>query len=598
MKLSKLYSNEPLIFKEIFFNQGLNVILGEIRLAKNQNKDVHNLGKSLAGKLIDYCLLKKKNKHFFLFKYYDRFEHFGFLLEIELLDGSYLTIRRDVKNSSKISMKRHTKKFMDFSELDDDQWDHLNLPFDKSKQLLDGILNLQSLSTWHYRMILGYLLRTQEDYNDIFQLRKFQSKHSDWKPFIASIMGFDGKEIEQHYVSESKLENEEKNKKDLLKEIGGKPADMSKISGLLLLKGNELQDKQKSLESFDFTEEDKDQTSKLVNGIESRLVSLNSERYIKSANWRKVVDSLKEGQITFSPDDASALFEEAGIFFKGQIKNNFKQLIEFNKAITEERLTYLQEEKEELETELTSINQTISQLNKERSQALQFLKDTDVFNKFKKTNKEITLLAADVEILKRQKKTAEEISAIDKKISNIHDELKNLRTNIEADVKYQDEDKNSLFSKIRIYYNEIIETVISRKALLTTPVNKYGHIEFNVAILDQAGKETGAGDGNTYKKLLSIAFDMSILRAYSTQKFPRFVFHDGAFESLDDRKKLLLTKTIREYANFGIQQIITLIDSELPTMEDGNKFSFEDDEIVLLLHDEDNSGQLFMMDPW
>lgn len=598
MKLSKLYSNEPLVFKEIKFNPGLNVVLGEIRLAENQKKDVHNLGKSLVGKLIDFCLLKGKSKHFFLFKYYDIFEDFVFLLEVELLDGSYLTIRRSVKNASKISFKRHTERLMDYSELEDEHWDHLNLPFNKSKQLLDGILNLQALSTWQYRMILGYLLRTQKDYDDIFQLSKFLSKHADWKPFIASIMGFDGKVIEQHYDSETELEKEEKNKTDLLKEIGGKPGDIAKVSGLLLLKENELHKKQDLLDSFDFNEEDREQTSKLVNDIEANLASLNSERYIKSANWRKVVDSLKEGKINFSPDDASDLFEEAGIFFKGQIKKNFEQLIEFNKAITEERLTYLGIEKEELENELATINQSISQLNKERSQALQFLKEADVFHKFKKTNKDITSLAADVEILTRQKETIENISEIDQNISDCQDKIKNLRTKIEANVKSQDEDKSSLFSTIRLHYNEIIETVISRKALLTTPVNNHGHIEFNVSILDAKGKETGASDGNTYKKLLCIAFDMAVLRAYSTEKFPRFIFHDGAFESLDDRKKLLLTSTIREYSEFGIQQIITLIDSELPNLKDGTKFSFEDDEIVLLLHDEDNGGQLFMMDPW
>ena len=383
-----------------------------------------------------------------------------------------------------------------------------------------------------------------------------------------------------------------------MKEIGGKPEDISKVSGLLLLKENELNKKQELLDSFDFNDEDREQTSRLVNEIESNLASLNSERYIKNANLRKVVDSLKEGKINFSPNDAGELFEEAGIFFSGQIKKNFEQLIEFNRAITEERLTYLRVEKEELENELATINQSISQLNKERSQALQFLKETDVFHKFKKTNKSITSLAADVEILTRQKESIEKITKIDKTISKVQDKIKNLRTKIEANVKLQDEDKSSLFSTIRLHYNEIIETVISRKALLTTPVNSQGHIEFNVSILDAKGKETGASDGNTYKKLLCIAFDMALLRAYSTVKFPRFVFHDGAFESLDDRKKLLLTSTMRKYSGFGIQQIITLIDSELPNLNDGTKFNFEDNEIVLLLHDEDNSGQLFMMDPW
>ncbi|MFZ2077034.1 MAG: DUF2326 domain-containing protein, partial [Xanthobacteraceae bacterium] len=34
-----------------------------------------------------------------------------------------------------------------------------------------------------------------------------------------------------------------------------------------------------------------------------------------------------------------------------------------------------------------------------------------------------------------------------------------------------------------------------------------------------------------------IGFDMALLRAHLDHKFPRFVYHDGVFESLDPRKK-------------------------------------------------------------
>ena len=61
MKLSKLYSNKPNLFETIFFSSGLNVIQGEIRLPENKRKDTHNLGKSILGKLLDFCFLSKKN---------------------------------------------------------------------------------------------------------------------------------------------------------------------------------------------------------------------------------------------------------------------------------------------------------------------------------------------------------------------------------------------------------------------------------------------------------------------------------------------------------------------------------------------------------
>ena len=121
-----------------------------------------------------------------------------------------------------------------------------------------------------------------------------------------------------------------------------------------------------------------------------------------------------------------------------------------------------------------------------------------------------------------------------------------------------------MFSTIRLYFNEIVEEVIDRKALLSVSSNKYGHLEFKAQILDESGNETSADLGTTYRKLLCAAFDLSIVRAHLDKKYPRFVYHDGIFESLDDRKKVNLLNVIRRYSGYGIQTIITLIDSDLP----------------------------------
>jgi uncharacterized protein YydD (DUF2326 family) len=68
MKLSKLYSNRHNSFPPIRFNDGLNVVLAEIRDPENLNKDTHNLGKTTIAQIIDFCLLKKRSASFFLFK--------------------------------------------------------------------------------------------------------------------------------------------------------------------------------------------------------------------------------------------------------------------------------------------------------------------------------------------------------------------------------------------------------------------------------------------------------------------------------------------------------------------------------------------------
>ena len=60
---------------------------------------------------------------------------------------------------------------------------------------------------------------------------------------------------------------------------------------------------------------------------------------------------------------------------------------------------------------------------------------------------------------------------------------------------------------------------------------------------------------------------------------------------------LLIQPENSQSAELGIQHIVTLIDSDLPTL-DGMEPLFIEPDIVLRLHDEGASGRLFRMKAW
>ena len=109
MKLSRLYSSKPDLFEPVEFVQGLNVVMAEIRLPENRNRDTHNLGKTTLGRLLDFAFLAKRDPKFFLFKHVELFKDFIFFLEIELEDASFVTIRRGVEEATKIMLEVHHK---------------------------------------------------------------------------------------------------------------------------------------------------------------------------------------------------------------------------------------------------------------------------------------------------------------------------------------------------------------------------------------------------------------------------------------------------------------------------------------------------------
>lgn len=598
MKLSRLYTDQPDFFEPVDFTPTLNVVMAEIRLPENKDKDTHNLGKTSLGRLLDFAFLSKRDPKFFLFKHENRFKDFIFFLEIELADASFVTVRRSVREASKIAFKKHEAGHQDFSGLPLEEWDHRDVSFDRARALLDGLLDWRGTAPWQYRSTLGYLLRSQEDYRDVFQLGVAVGRHAYWKPFLAHLLGFDSQLVEKHYEKEGELARKEETAQVIRNELGGSSVeDISKIDGLLLLKVNDAEKKKKLLDAFDFRAQDKDKTKELVDGIDQRIAWLNNRRYSLNQNKKKIETSLGDDQILFNPDEAQRLFLEAGVLFAGQIKKDFQQLISFNRALSEERRQYLLEERDEIDAELKEVNVELTSLGRKRSEMLSFLSSTDVFAKYKLVADELVTLRADITSFERQRASMHRLQALRAEIRALTEECSHLQSAIEVDVEKQNSDKDSRFSAIRVYFSEVVEEVIDHKALLSVSPNREGHLEFKAEILDEAGNSTSADMGHTYRKLLCIAFDLAILRAHLDEKFPRFVYHDGVFESLDNRKKENLLAVIRQYADLGLQPIITLIDSDLPPRAEDDPV-FVPEEIIVTLHDEGDQGRLFKMPSW
>ncbi|MEK9495019.1 DUF2326 domain-containing protein, partial [Photorhabdus sp. P32] len=400
------------------------------------------------------------------------------------------------------------------------------------------------------------------------------------------------------YEKEKALEEKQTTEKAVKKELGGSLEDISKIEGILLLKKKDAEKKQELLDAFDFRQQDKEKTKVLVEEIDEEIASLNQERYSLNQSRKKILKSLEEDKILFNTEEAEKLFNEAGVLFSGQIKKDFEQLLGFNKAITEERFGYLTEEKSEIEDKLRSINTRLNELGKRRSKNLSFLSDTEVFSKYKTLSRELVSLRADIETLERQKAHLHKLQELRTEIRALSEECSHLQSKIEDNVESQNSDQSSVFSQIRLYFSEIVDTVISRKALLSVSPNREGHLQFKAEILDESGNATSADLGHTYRKLLCIAFDLAVLRVHKDEKFPHFAFHDGVFESLDNRKKENLLAILRDYVELGIQSVITLIDSDLPTRSPKELPVFDSTEIVLQLHDEGESGRLFKLKTW
>lgn len=599
MRLVRLYTNNDELFEPITFRPGVNVIVGEIRQPENLDKDTHNLGKSTLGKLIDYCLLMRRDAKFFLYRHKECFEELDFYLEVMARAGEYVTIRRSVR-SPKIDLHKHVDEDLDARLMQNEEWLHPKLDFKRAKILLDGVLSLDDIRPWDFRKVLPYLLREQSDYTDVFEPHEFRSGlDSQWKPFTLHVMGFDYEPFQRYYDLEKKQVEQVRRCAEYASRLPDGSGDLAQIDALLDAKTRDAEVKREMLGQFSFNLQDLEAVDELVDdeGIDSRIADLNQRRYELRSDVAKLEESLKREKILYEDSEAARLFEEAGICFEGQVRKDFQQLLDFNRAITKERRRYLKDDLARVQARLDEIDSMLLELDAERSRRLRQIECADALAKYKEQSQNLVRLQTEIEVLETQRANAQMLEEARQKLAEISEEMSGLarsmrRTTTEAISR----ERKSLFVEIRRRFSDIIKQVLNKYGVLTVTVNDGNHASFFAGFQRSNDSITSEDEGDSYKKLLCIAFDLALIGSHDPNGFPSFVYHDDVFGSLDPRKKRRLMGVMRRYADEGVQQIVTAIDSDFTTTE--GESLIEDDEIVLRLHDGGESGLLFKMSPW
>ena len=594
MKISRVYSNRPDIFKPISFHDGFNVIYARVTKPKDTDKDSHNLGKTLLAHLIDFMLLKGYGKGHFLYDNQAIFQGHEFFLELIANNGQFITIRRGVDRNTKISLKLHTARNQDFTGLDQSGWNQWQLSLEAAKNYLNSLLMLGDIAPWDYRKGVSYFLRTQKDYLDVFQISKFAAgKHSFWKPYMAKVLGFNPEPIEKKYELDDEIEKKIAFRRETEKEYKTDVAAYDKVKGTVEIKRAEITEIQERIERFNFYEQEVAANTQVAAQIESELSVLHDRLYTVTYELGKIRESLDSG-VSFDLKQVRRVFEESLVSFPDQLTKSYEQLLEFNRRLSEERNRRLGERAIRLQTERITIDAQLQSLNNRREKLLGFLQQQDTFAKFKVLQSDLVRRESEVARLQAGLENLDVVAGINK-------QLRDLTT--ERDVKVIEiidevAKGNPTYSDIRIRFNRIIREVLDSPALLSIKINTEGNFEFEAAILhdDTSMKATSEGKGTSYKKLLCGAFDMAVLESHARSDFYRFVYHDGILEGLDNRKKQKFLSVVSGFCkNFGLQYIMTIIDADIPRNAEDKKMMFPPDVIVRELHEGGDDGRLFKL---
>jgi len=582
MKLVKIYANKN--FKNIEFTSKFNVVLATIN-DKINKKDTHNLGKTSLIHVINFILLGSFNKKTFGNKIFQGVVFYG---ELALNDGRFLIIKREIDTNTKISFKISDNKSNGFNM--PDNWDEENLAFDKSRKKLNEYLGFDVVPNYDYRKSITYFLRTQQDFLDVYKLDKFKGKYIDWKPFVFELLGYDSKLIINKLSLEEDIDKKKGIIKVLEKEARINIEDRDKLAGLLDIKMQELNVAIQTIDKFNFFEQDKTLNKELIEELDDKIQLLNTDRYRLAYEINKIEESLSNLSQEINIQDLEELYKEAELYFPEKLKKDFSDLIQFNEAISKERKKYLTENLEDLKTQNASVNKDLKNLEKDKSEKLAFLTEKDSYEKFKTYQKQLSKLETEIARINDKIKAVDQSLEIEEQIQEIHLQVENAVTAIRDAVNQR---KHAEINRI---FNNIIYDILGTNALISIQQNKQGNIEYSADYQNPADLlTTSEAQGTTYKKLLCMAFDLALLIHYRNRSFFRFAYHDGILEGLDDRIKIRLLNKVKTICEeYDLQYILSLIDSDIPIDEKGEKYQFNADEICLELNDRNDSGKLFL----
>jgi uncharacterized protein YydD (DUF2326 family) len=596
MKLSRLYSNQPAIFPPIEFRDGVNVVLARVLERKDTTKDSHNLGKTLLIDLLDFCLLKEVKKEFFMKRHPARFAGFVFFLEIALPSGGFATLRRGTDEMSKVGVKRFAERGQDFTKLPDESWDHWRLPLQKATDWLNSALSLRALGTLNYRDAQSFFLRKQKDFTDVFELHKFnQGSDSYWKPVVTHVLGLDAQIIERKYEIDDAIDRSEAKRKEARRDSGLTEADYDRFRGAVEILQNSIASKQSQLDAFDFHAEEMAINRHLSGDIESSVEQLNTEIY----NLKVDIEQAQKGlhfDIKFDLEEIRQVFEEAKIAFPDQIHVGYANLLDFNNKILNERKTHLQQRVAELQQKLAAAVTRHEEFSRKRKELLTVLRDAPSLSRYKQLQRTLDEERGQLGGLQEKFRQVTALIEIGTELTK----LGKRRVELVEQIGQMTRGGSDRYTAIRLEFAEVVAAVLDHRAEIWIKQNDSGNLEFHADIADpNAGEFTSEGEGTTYRKFLCMAFDLAILAVYSKEPFYRFVYHDGALETLDDRRKIRWLSLVRSYcAKHGLQYILTAIEDDVPRDSEEKKVPFPQAEIVRELHDRDDSGRLFRMPPF
>ncbi|EPE9606606.1 DUF2326 domain-containing protein [Escherichia coli] len=535
MRLNKLIilKNDSLV-REVTFKDGLNLIVNKRTSGKDSGNSV---GKSTLSRVLDYLFMSSGHDI-----YHDA--EFGKDIPeiVSLINNNVLKFSLDfntVENKKAVISRiisiddKNSKYFLNDVEVDKKQYSEF------IAQVVFGLTtDKPSLRNVSHKFIRNTNDKMQKTLNFL---------HGNTTPDVYDLLylflfGFNGLPL----IKKKGDFNKEIKKQKTYLAAYRNPNRETVLAKMIKPLKKEIAEAERNIKNFDF-KDSHDESLKKLSEIQKNIsdyslsyASLN----MRVRNIEESILSLKNNITQLVENDLMEIYNSAGIYFNGELKRTYEEMVLFHNDIIKNKISFLESELLKKKEEIETVNKKINDLHEQESSLFRTIKEPETLKSINQLFNKLTELRENLASIESNLSRINDTNALIKSLEDSREKLL-----LEIELAVQGLEKNiEIFNE---FFGDLTKEIYGERYIfdLSFDVDK-GKCNFDISCV------TPNSNGGKKKGEIT-AFDLAYIKFVDKIKLkrPTFVIHD----SIEDVDVNQIRDIFFEANNINGQYIVSIL---------------------------------------
>ena len=535
MRLNKLIilKNDSLV-REVTFKDGLNLIVNKRTSGKDSGNSV---GKSTLSRVLDYLFMSSGHDI-----YHDA--EFGKDIPeiVSLINNNVLKFSLDfntVENKKAVISRiisiddKNSKYFLNDVEVDKKQY---------SEFIAQAVFGLTTDKPSLRYVSHKFIRNTYDKMQKTLNFLHGNTTTDVYDLLYLFLFGFNGLPL----IKKKGDFNKEIKKQKTYLAAYRNPNRETVLAKMIKPLKKEIAEAERNIKNFDF-KDSHDESLKKLSEIQKNIsdyslsyASLN----MRVRNIEESILSLKNNITQLVENDLMEIYNSAGIYFNGELKRTYEEMVLFHNDIIKNKISFLESELLKKKEEIETVNKKINDLHEQESSLFRTIKEPETLKSINQLFNKLTELRENLASIESNLSRINDTNALIKSLEDSREKLL-----LEIELAVQGLEKNiEIFNE---FFGDLTKEIYGERYIfdLSFDVDK-GKCNFDISCV------TPNSNGGKKKGEIT-AFDLAYIKFVDKIKLkrPTFVIHD----SIEDVDVNQIRDIFFEANNINGQYIVSIL---------------------------------------